>query len=245
MVGHAGVDWLTWGSQIGQRVGSSAGRGRGTAPTSFPATVTWRPRVATFLGLVNGDAENIFGPLLDATAALTQGLPVTAVSPETAGTATLTVRMQGLTAGPHVVGVALNGSWVGSVTLADRENAAASFAVEAASLAAGATLTLAAQGGESDITFVDTVTLTYPRLYVADADLLRCTALSGQPVLITGFSASGVRVMDVTDPANATAPRGTVALQGDGSYGVSVVPQGGGRGRCWRSRMRGCARRRA
>ncbi len=222
------VYWLTWGSQIGQRVGSSNGRGRGTAPTSFPATVTWRPRVATFLGLVNGDAENIFGPLLDATAALTQGLPVTAVSPETAGTATLTVRMQGLTVGPHVVGVALNGTWVGSVTLADRENAAASFAVETASLAAGATLTLAAQGGESDITFVDTVTLTYPRLYVADAELLRCTAQSGQPVLITGFSASGVRVMDVTDPANVTAPRGTVALQGDGSYGVSVVPQGGG-----------------
>jgi len=34
--------------------------------------------------------------------------------------------------------------------------------------------------------------------------------------------------MDVTDPANVTAPAGTVAARTGGGYGVTVVPQGGG-----------------
>ena len=222
------VYWLTWGSQIGQRVTSSNGRARGTAPTSFPFTVQWKPRLVYFAALQNGDVDNFFGPALDPTEPVTQALPVAHVYAAAAGTSTLQVRMQGVTAGSHVVVVSLNGTAVGTMAFEDQASGVSSFAVPTASLATGATLTLTAQGSGNDVTVVDTVALTYPHLYVADSDALRCTALSGQPVLITGFSATGGRVMDVTDPANVTAPRGTVALQGDGSYGLSVVPQGGG-----------------
>ena len=222
------VYWLTWGSQVGQRVGASTGRGRGTAPTSFPFTVQWKPRLVYFAALQNGDVDNFFGPVLDPTESVTQALPVAHVSTGTAGMSTLQVKMQGVTTGTHVVLVSLNGAALGSLAFQDKASGVASFTVANASLAMGATLTLTAQGGGNDVTLVDTVALTYPHLYVADSDALRCTALSGQPVLITGFSMSGVRVMDVTDPASVTAPQGTVALQGDGNYGLSLVPQGGG-----------------
>jgi hypothetical protein len=224
------IYWLTWGSRAGQRIQSSSGKGKGTSPTSFPFTVQWKPRMVYFAALVNGDADNFFGPGPDATDPVTQPLPVTNVSAGTPGTATLQVRMQGVTAGPHMVGVQINGQSLGSVFLQDQESGASSFAVPNAWLAAGATLTLTAQGGSNDVTFVDTVTLTYPHTYAADGDALRFTAPSGQPATITGFSTNQIRVMDVTDPANVTAPQGTVALPGVGGswYSMSVVPQGGG-----------------
>ncbi len=222
------VGWLTWGRQVGERVQIDGGRASGTPPASFPFTVQWRPRTVYFAALKNGEAENFFGPVLEPTAPVTQALPVTNVHAGAPGTSVLTVRMQGGTAGPHVVLVQLNGAAVGSLVFQDQESGVGSFAVPNAALAAGATLTLTAQGGGNDVTAVDTVTLTYPRRYVAEADTLRCTAGSRQPVVITGFTTGAVRVLDVTDPAHPLALRGTVALQADGSYGISVVAPSGG-----------------
>jgi hypothetical protein len=157
---------------------------------------------------------------------VTQALPVTQVA-TTPTTATLTVRMQGVTAGTHVVGVKLNGTYLGTVTVQDQQSNAASFAVATASLASGASVTLTAQGSGPDMTVVETVALTYPRTYVAEANGLRCTAASGRPVTISGFTSNQVRVMDITDPAHVTAPKATVTLK-NGAYALAFVPQNGG-----------------
>ena len=156
------VAWLTWGRQVGERVLSASGAPAGVTPASFPFTVQWRPRTLYFAALQNGDAENFFGPVLEPTAPVTQALPVTNVHAGAPGTSMLTVRMQGGTAGAHVVLVQLNGAVVGSLAFADQESGVGSFAVPNAALTAGATLTLTAQGGGTDVTAVDTVTLTYP-----------------------------------------------------------------------------------
>ena len=220
--------WLTWGSRVGRRIQTYVGRGRGMAPVSFPSTLTWQPRQIYFPALLNGDADNFFGPALEPTTPVVQALPVTQVDAGASGAATLTVRMQGVTEGAHVVGVDVNGTWLGSVTFVDTENGVGSFPLPAALMASGATLTLTAAGGGNDVTLVDTVTLTYPRRYVAEGDALRCTAPAGQPVVIGGFSTNQIRVMDVTDPAHVTAPQGTVAAQAGGGYAVTVAPLGGG-----------------
>lgn len=222
------VYWLTWGAQVGQRIQATSAKAKGTAPTSFPFTVAWTPRLVSISALNTGDADSFFGPVLTPDDPVTQVLPVTHLSAGTPGASTLQVRMQGATAGPHVVQVTLNGLGLGSLVFADQESGVASFAVPTASLAAGATLTLTAQGAGNDVTLVDTVTLTYPHLYAADGDTLRCTASAGPSVKITGFSSSQVRVMDITDPANVTAPQGTVAPQPGGGYAITVVPSGGG-----------------
>jgi hypothetical protein len=222
------VYWLTWGSHLGQRIQSQSGKGKGTAPTSFPFTVQWKPRMMYFPALINGDADNFFGPTLDPTEPVTQLLPVANLSAGTPGNSTLQIKMQGVSAGTHVVDVQLNGNSLGSVIFQDQESGVSSFAVSNASLAEGATLTLTAHGDGSDVTLVDTVALTYPHKYAADSDALRFTAPSGPQVMITGFSNSQIQVMDVTDPANVTAPQGMVAPQRGGGYAITVVPQGGG-----------------
>ena len=117
-------------------------RGRGTGPVSFPSTVQWKPRQVYFAALLNGEADNFFGPALEPTTPVTQALPVSQVDAGASGVATLTVRLQGVTEGAHVVGVQMNGTFVGSVTFADTTSGVGSFPVSPAALTAGATLTL-------------------------------------------------------------------------------------------------------
>ena len=220
------VYWLTWGGAAGVPITTESGRGRGTPPPSYPATVSWAPREVYFAALTNGDAPNSFGPAIDPSGPLTQTLPVTHVA--ASGNGRLRVRLQGVTAGTHVVSVALNGARLGTVVFADQTSGEASFRVTASALAGGATLTLTAQGAGNDVTLVDTVTLTYPRRYVAERDALRCTAPSGRSVVIRGFTASAVRVLDITTPAAVTALTGRVTQQADGTYSVAFAARIGG-----------------
>ena len=221
------VYWLTWGSQIGQRVTSSNGRARGTAPTSFPFTVQWKPRLVYFAALQNGDVDNFFGPALDPTEPVTQALPVAHVYAAAAGTSTLQVRMQGVTAGSHVVVVSLNGTAVGTMAFEDQASGVSSFAVPTASLATGATLTLTAQGSGNDVTVVDTVALTYPHLYVADSDALRCHGAVG-----TAGADHGVqRDRGAGDGRDGPGQRDGAAGDGGAAGGRELWPQRGAAGR--------------
>ena len=222
------VYWLVWGSQNGQRVNSQSGRGKGTAPVSFPATVAWQPRDLYFSGLLNGDADNFFGPGLDPDDPVTQPLILNNLNTATPGSSTLRVTMQGAIAGSHVIGVQLNGTQVGTMTFHDLANSTSAFTVSNSLLVAGAnTLTLTAQGGSTDVSVVDTVLLSYPHSYAADSDYLRFTAPSATAVTVGGFSNNQIQVMDITDPANVESVQGTVASQGAG-FAVSFSPAGGG-----------------
>jgi hypothetical protein len=223
------VYWLAWGGQNGRRIQTQTGTGGGTAPASFPYTLQWKPRSLYFVSLVNGDADNFFGPVLGPAAdeKVTQSLPLAGLAAGASGFATLQVRMQGGIAGSHVVEVKLNDSSLGTMTFQDLENKTASFDVANSILTAGAnTLTLTALGGTQDYSAVDTVLLTYPRGYTAEGDSLRLTAPTGAALTIGGFTQSNVRVMDVTDPANVSALAGTVTPQTGGGYSVAVSAGG-------------------
>ncbi len=109
-----------------------------------------------------------------------------------------------------------------------RPTALRRFDVPNADLVEGAnTLTLTALGGEDDLTLVDTVLLTYPHSYAAEATALRFTAPAGPQVTITGFSKEQIRVMDVTDPGQ----RDRVAGDGGGADGRRIFHLGGAAGR--------------
>ena len=211
------VYWLTWGSRLGQRIQPQGGKGSGTGPASFPFTVQWRPRTLYFGGLVNGDADNFFGPMLDSTAPVEQPITIGKLNTGGSGSSKLEVTMQGVLPGAHVVEVRLNDKTVGTLTFDGQANSASTFDVPNSGLLEGANkLTLTALGGEDDLTLVDTVLLTYPHSYTAEADALRFTAPAGPRVRVTGFSKDQIRVMDVTDPDSVTALQATVAEQPGG-----------------------------
>jgi Peptidase family C25 len=224
------IYWLTWGKASGQRVQTEARRSAATAgASSFPFTVEWMPRTVYFAALLDGDgSNNFFGPVLTSGDPVSQAITITNLEGNGASSAQLQVTLQGVSDTSHMVEVALNGREVGAVTFSNQTEGTETMAVPAAALLEGQNqLTLTVDGGDEDVSVVDSVELTYPHSYTATADSLRFTALSGQAQKIGGFSNSQITVVDISNPDAATLVRGAITQQA-GSYNVSIVPQGGG-----------------
>jgi len=224
------VYWLVAGSTKGKRVRIEDLRTEtATGPASFPATVEWNPRTVYFAALLNGDADNFFGPVLGSGSLVTNSFTITNLDTTAATNAQLEVSLQGVSSGAHVVGVQLNSYQAGTVKFSNQEVGVAKLALPISVLQQGSTnvLTLTVEGGQQDISVVNTVQLAYPHTYTADGDYLRLTATSGLKQTIGGFSNSDIRVVDITNPGAVSALRRTIVRQGT-SYAASFVPQGPG-----------------
>jgi hypothetical protein len=224
------VYWLVAGSTTGKRVPIEPMKA-GTTPgeASFPETVEWNPRTVYFAALLNGDADNFFGPVLESGSPVTNSFTIANLDRTAVTTAQLEVSLQGVSSGAHIVGVQLNSYHAGTVRFSNQMAGLAKLAFPVSALQQGSNnvLTLAVEGGEQDISVVNRVELTYPHSYTADDDYLRLTATAGLKHTIGGFGHSDIRVVDITDPGAVTALRGRIARQG-ASYAVSFVPQGSG-----------------
>jgi hypothetical protein len=167
---------------------------------SFAFTAERREKLIYSPRLLNGDAENIFGALIF-TDPTEQTLAVKSFDREAATPVQLEVALQGLTAQGHEVRIMLNGADLGSMTFAAAAHSTATFAVNRALLHEGDnTVSLASAAGDSDISFVDYVRLTYAHQYTADNNALRFSVPGGGVVRVDGFSTANIRVVDITDP---------------------------------------------
>ena len=223
--------WLTWGQARGKRlsVTPATGQGGAPAPASFPATVTRADRVLYVATLLNGEATNFFGPVVSSEPVT---LPLPLPAPEPAGAeAQLTLTLQGLTAGAHAVTLAWNGGLLGTLSWRDETRGSLTLPLAPSALAPGEnTLTLTATGGEEDVSVLDSVSVSYPRRYVAEGDTLRCSVPGGSQLAVSGFSAPAAWALDLTDPSAPTLLTGRVGSAGDGTYTLTLkVPGVGGR----------------
>src|SRR5205807_784244 len=92
-----------------------------------------------------------------------------------------------------------------------QENAVHTFTLPANAVVDGdSTVTFVARGGEADYSLVDLIRLSYWHTYRADADLLRFTMDTSDPLTVGGFASPTIRVVDITNPAAVTELRGTV-----------------------------------
>ena len=224
------VYWLVAGSTKGKRVPTEDFSAEAKAgPASFPAAVEWNPRTVYFAALLNGDADNFFGPVLGSGTPVTNSFTVTNLDTTATTNAELEVSLQGVSSGPHVVAVQLNHYRAGTVKLSNQKSGVAKLTFPTSVLQQGSNnvLTLTVEGGQQDISVVDTVKLTYPHTYTADNDYLRLSTPAGLKQTIGGFSNWQIKVVDITDPDEVTALRQKISRQGT-SYAVSFVPQGSG-----------------
>lgn len=220
------VYWLVGGAQAGMRI-KPMQTGQGTAPpASFAYSVERKDRTVYFSALRNGDAENFFGPVI-AGSAVDQSLTLQNVAAAAPQTASLNVALQGVTIGPHAVSVMLNGTTVGVVNFSGQARAVANFAISQTLLREGSNIIqLIGQGG-TDISLADSVRVTYWHKYVADHNVLKVSATAGQRLTISGFTASDVRVMDVSNPNSVVELTGTISGTKT-NINVSVTPPGTG-----------------
>lgn len=215
------VYYLTAGDGIGKRIKLAAGPAGPSNRVSFPATAELRERVTHFAGLSNGDAENFFGQVI-ASDPVDQALDLPNLDPA-GSTATVEVALQGVTFVPHRVTVSVNGTPVGEGDFTSREAATLRYTVPVSALHAGSnTVTLSRAGGSDDVTVIDTVRITYPHLPSADGDRLLVTTPGSRTALtFGGFSQSGARVVNVTNPLAVQELAG-VETHVPGAYEISV-----------------------
>lgn len=221
--------WLTAGSQPGKRVQQAQGKRGKLAAASFPYTVERKDRTIYFSALKNGDKENFFGAVV-AGEPVTQALTLQHVDPATAGEAQLELALQGVTQGSHQVKIFLNGAPAGTVAFAGQAQGVGNFSIPHTILREGRIqVTLAREGGESDISLVDYIRVTYRHTYTADNDALSFTVSGNQRMTIDGFSNNLIRLMDITDPGAVQEVRGTVAQHKSGFVITATAPERGQR----------------
>jgi Peptidase family C25/Putative Ig domain/Ig-like domain from next to BRCA1 gene/Matrixin len=221
------VYWLVVGATQGKRMKIQESTAKPTAPGSFLYTVERKERSIYFAALRNGELENFFGAALS-TKPLQQILTVNHLDEASVQSATLEVALQGVTQQAHEVTVAINGSNVGMMTFTAQTNQSRRFSVSPSLLRNGDNMvTLMTTGNSADVSLVDYVRLTYPHLYTAEGNHLRCTAQGGQPLTINGFTSKAIRLFDVTDPDSPQELQGAIG-QDETGYQLSLLTNGSG-----------------
>jgi uncharacterized repeat protein (TIGR01451 family) len=221
------VYWLAAGEGRGVRIRQlPISSGSNQPPLSYPATVELQQHTIYFSALLTKNGQNFFGALVSPTP-VEQVLQVPHLSTTSTQTAQLEVVLQGvITAFPHDVTVALNGTTLGDVNFIGQAQGTLSIGIPTGVLQSGSnTVTLTAQNGEYDTSLVDSIRITYPHTYAADSDQLKFTGRGGDELMVSGF-ASAPAVVDITDP-NRPVQLTPQVISMNGQYQVAVqVPFG-------------------
>jgi CSLREA domain-containing protein len=230
----ARIYWLVAGTQPGKRFKAAqiAGANPSTA-SSFAMSVELKERSVYYSALKNGEGENFFGPVVTKEGAA-QTITIRNLDPQAEGEATLEVALQGVTDLPdvetdHLVSVSLNGTEVGSLSFAGRTHKSAKLVIPHKSLREGDNLVSLASQGETDISLLDYLRLTYRHTYRADDDALLLTAEGGESIKVGGFSESSIRVIDLTEQDSPQTVDAEVAPQSGGFEATVAVPGSGRR----------------
>jgi Peptidase family C25. len=218
------VYWLIAGSTPGKRVQQiQVGEfEKEIEPQTFMSTVERRDRIIRFAALLNGEAENFFGPPIS-TQPVEQRLILKGLEQESGASAVLEVALQGLSSQPHEVRVQVNGTEVGTINFSNREHPLVSFNVSSSLLLEDENVITLTRGGvgATDLALVDFVRLSYPRKYQAVNNRLRFSVARGQAVQVDGFTTPQIRVLDITNAAEVKELMVT-AQEKDGSYAFSL-----------------------
>ncbi|HJQ25162.1 MAG TPA: C25 family cysteine peptidase, partial [Blastocatellia bacterium] len=224
--------YLIYGGQPGRRIAAfAAAPAKPSTAQSFAYTTELKPRLFYFPSLLNGDADNWFGPIINPTA---YTLTIQAAHPDLGSSqpVTLDLVLQGLTTNlTHRVNVSFNGTLLGTAQFEGQAHSTLSFTLPMALLRDGDNqVTVQAANGASDYSLVDALRLTYAHRFVADTNSLPLTAEGGSTIQVGGFAQSAVRLVDLTDADNPTEIQGTVDAESGGTYRLFArVPASGPR----------------
>lgn len=169
-------------------------------PSSFDQTTILDERFTYFPAIRNGDDKNYFGSLVSNSAAVNKNLTVKDLAAE--GNSRLTVRLQGLNTGSHLVNIVFNGIQLGTVEFAPEENRSISYDIPLNYVLEGTnTVQLQAVSAGADYSAIDSIALTYPRKFIAESNRLRFILPAGEAGLIDGFSDKEIELFEVDNGA--------------------------------------------
>lgn len=189
---------------------------------TFDFTVQEKDRSVYFVALLNGNTENFFGQVISSSPVV-QTLAVLNPERTVSTTALLEIALQGASHANHVVTVQFNDITVGTMSLNSLERKVQTFQLPMSALREGDNSILLTPAPGSGLTLVDYTRLSYAHSYRADNGSLRFTAVPARPVRIDGFSSSGVRVIDYSDPFAVRILNPLIELN-DSGYTLQLLP---------------------
>ena len=216
------VYYLIYGQTAGKRIGIGTVKSSdaNNAP-NFDITVERKPRINYIPTILNGDAENWFGQLIEPAQPLTENLTV--YDQDSSGTARLSVKLQGLTSGQHTVSVKFNNLTVGNASFSNYQNTTFNFDVPMAAVVAGANqVSLQATASSGDYSMFDSVSLTYKRLYEARDNRLHFSVPARKGLRVVDFTENSINVFELQN--GQVIGELTVRVDPDGSnYAFSLA----------------------
>ena len=208
--------YLLEGKNAGKRIKKSKSKGGEDGPESFPFSVKFKERIYYLPEINNGDAENFFGPALDPEDTEFPGfldifIGAPNLDPSPSVNATIEIALQGYTVELHRIKILLNDTEVGVVEFFGQNLVVSEIEVFHSLLREGENkITLIPQGGETDVSVVDYIQLTYWHSFAADDNVLKLQAEGNKRVTIKGFSRPKIRVVDYTDPLSVRELMGNI-----------------------------------
>jgi hypothetical protein len=198
------VYWLVEGDEPGLRISQDASGSIGHELATLPYSLELRERLVYVASFANGDESNFYGAVLTGDP-VDQVLAVTGLDTGATEPGQLELKLRGFSEGAHTVRVELNGVYLADLTGEDQGEMNGVVAVAPGMLVEGENVVRLSSGAAGDISLVDTITLTYPRLSVAGGDeLLVSVPDEVESFVIAGFSRPWVRVLEVNDPFNVS-----------------------------------------
>ena len=222
--------YLLEGKSAGDRIKKSKGKGGDPGSESFPFSVKFKERLYYLPEINNGDAENFFGPALDPEDPAFPGfidifIGAPKLDPSPSLNATIEIALQGYTAELHRIKILLNDTEVGTVEFFGQNLEVFQIEVPHSLLIEGENkVRLIPQAGETDISVVDYIQLTYWHRFTADDNVLKFQAEGNKRVTIKGFSRPKIRVIDYTDPLRVRELTGNIKLL-DAAYTIAFKVQ--------------------
>jgi hypothetical protein len=188
-----------------------------------------------FTAALNGDQENFFGQFLSENSNPSLTLTLRNIETTSAGTAQVTVALQGVSLQSHQVNVLVNGLLAGTISFSIQDAATQTFSVPVSWLIEGDNIiklvpTACPCPPGHDSSVLDYVRISYPHSFRPDNDSLQFSVKSTLAARIDGFTSQNIRVLDISDPANVQAVHPIIETSGPG-FALTIQPVGRTKGR--------------
>lgn len=216
------IYWLTPTGAPGRRIVKMTENFNPSAVETWTRIVAEKRDRAMFAaGILNGERENWYSGLIYGTG-LSQTINLNRIATDSGQTATLYVDLQGIGTNVHTVKIILNGIEIGQTSFNYMNRKEYSITLPLSSFIEGTNTVLLKGSTTTDMSFVESVRVSYPRRNVAENDQLDFQAAAGTALKLKGFTSPNVRIFDLTDALNVKDYDAQTFLETDGTYSVSV-----------------------
>lgn len=217
------VYFLIAGQQNGKRMGTRILRpfAGNVVAKSYAQTFTQKERSLYLSSILNGDANNFFGPVIASTGA-TINFNLSSVDFSVSKTL-ISISVQGYSFFSHNIRIVLNGQELDSLAGENTDTISRDYGVPTALLREGAnTLQLTSMNGTQDLSFFDKISVNYSRLYEAKNNQLGFYTNYYRTSNLTGFSSANIRVFDLSRPDDPALITNLPITQNGGTYAVRL-----------------------